>query len=54
MDVNDVNNAASVVIALGDVNAARVAVFGGSHGGLLGAHLAGQFPGRLSFLTVEN
>ena len=45
MDVNDVNDAASAVIARGGIDASRVAVFGGSHGGLLIAHLAGQFQG---------
>lgn len=45
MDVADVDAAVSLVLSRGRVDPARVAVFGGSHGGLLAAHLSAQHPG---------
>ncbi len=48
MDVHDVNDAASFVLEQypDSFDPAQIAVFGGSHGGLLAAHLSAQFPGK--------
>jgi acylaminoacyl-peptidase len=41
-DVNDVLTALEFVIKKGLIDASRVAVVGGSHGGFLTTHLIGQ------------
>ena len=48
------NNAATRVLEAGLANPARVAVFGGSHGGLLAGHLSAQFPTRYRACVMRN
>jgi len=42
------------VLDQGLADPARVGVYGGSHGGLLGAHLTGQHPGRYRAAVLRN
>eukprot|EP00054_Salpingoeca_dolichothecata_P010788 m.60003 g.60003 ORF g.60003 m.60003 type:complete len:749 (-) comp19148_c2_seq2:91-2337(-) len=53
-DVNDVNDAVSRVIIEGFADPNKVVVYGGSHGGLLSAHLTGQFPDRYKACVMRN
>ncbi|CAI5472870.1 unnamed protein product [Closterium sp. Yama58-4] len=53
-DVADVVEAIDRVVELGYVDAARMAVIGGSHGGFLAAHLIGQEPDRFRTAVLRN
>ena len=53
-DVNDTNDAVSSAIKEYKLDDSKVVVFGGSHGGLLGAHLTGQFPQRYKAAVLRN
>ena len=53
-DVNDTNDAVTSAIKEYTLDASKVVVFGGSHGGLLGAHLTGQFPQRYKAAVLRN
>lgn len=53
-DVADVLRALDLVIAKGLVDAKKVAVLGGSHGGFLSAHLIGQAPDRFVTAAIIN
>ena len=55
MDVQDCNDAVTRALAhCADLDASKVAVFGGSHGGLLAAHLTAQFPDRYGAAVMRN
>ncbi|KAJ6810582.1 putative acylamino-acid-releasing enzyme isoform X1 [Iris pallida] len=53
-DVTDVLTALDFVTEKGLVDASRVAVLGGSHGGFLATHLIGQAPDRFTVAAVHN
>ncbi|XP_021757135.1 acylamino-acid-releasing enzyme 1-like isoform X2 [Chenopodium quinoa] len=53
-DVNDVLTAIDHVVGLKLAEPPRIAVFGGSHGGFLSAHLIGQAPEKFSVAAVWN
>ncbi|RHY86632.1 hypothetical protein DYB37_009611 [Aphanomyces astaci] len=55
-DVTDCHHAVSHVLAkyAGRLDASRVHVSGGSHGGFLGAHLIGQFPSFYKSAVLRN
>ncbi|XP_038972532.1 acylamino-acid-releasing enzyme 1 isoform X3 [Phoenix dactylifera] len=53
-DVNDVLAALDYVTGKGLVDASKVAVLGGSHGGFLTTHLIGQAPDRFVVAAVRN
>eukprot|EP00053_Salpingoeca_punica_P017148 m.164143 g.164143 ORF g.164143 m.164143 type:complete len:727 (-) comp17128_c3_seq1:260-2440(-) len=53
-DVEDCNRATSYVLEQGLASPDKVAVFGGSHGGFLTAHLSGQFPDRYKVAMLRN
>jgi acylaminoacyl-peptidase len=53
-DVDDVNTAVTRVLDEKLAAPNRVCVYGGSHGGLLGAHLTGQFPERYKAAALRN
>ncbi|KNA20264.1 hypothetical protein SOVF_053960 [Spinacia oleracea] len=53
-DVNDVLTAIDHVIGLKLADPPRIAVFGGSHGGFLSAHLIGQAPDMFSVAAIWN
>ncbi|CAI5968411.1 unnamed protein product [Closterium sp. NIES-64] len=53
-DVADVLEAIDRVVELGYVDAARMAVIGGSHGGFLAGHLIGQEPDRFRTAVLRN
>ncbi|XP_020244882.1 acylamino-acid-releasing enzyme 1-like isoform X2 [Asparagus officinalis] len=53
-DVNDVLTALDYAIEKGLVDASKVAVLGGSHGGFLTTHLIGQAPDRFVVAAVRN
>lgn len=53
--MQDVNETVSAALAAKSrLDAGRVAVFGGSHGGLLAAHLSAQFPERYRVSIMRN
>ncbi len=54
MDVADVDRAVTRVLEMNLADPRRVCVYGGSHGGLLGAHLSAQFPGRYRAAVLRN
>jgi len=56
LDVNDVNDSVSCALAdnAGKINPQQVVIHGGSHGGLLGAHLTAQFPERYKAAVLRN
>ncbi|CAI5979169.1 unnamed protein product [Closterium sp. NIES-65] len=53
-DVADVLEAIDRVVELGYVDASRMAVIGGSHGGFLAGHLIGQEPDRFRTAVLRN
>lgn len=53
-DVTDVLTALDYVTAKGLVDASKVTVLGGSHGGFLTTHLIGQAPDRFTAAAVRN
>ncbi|KAK9806703.1 hypothetical protein WJX73_010367 [Symbiochloris irregularis] len=53
-DVADCIASLDAVIALGCVDESRIAVMGGSHGGLLTGHLVGQHPQRFKCAVLRN
>ncbi|GJP44976.1 hypothetical protein CLOM_g4369 [Closterium sp. NIES-68] len=53
-DVSDVLEAIDRVVELGYVDASRMAVIGGSHGGFLAGHLIGQEPDRFRTAVLRN
>ncbi|KAG8091598.1 hypothetical protein GUJ93_ZPchr0012g20436 [Zizania palustris] len=53
-DVSDVLMALDYVIKKGLIDASRVAVVGGSHGGFLTTHLIGQAPGTFAAAAARN
>ncbi|CAI5509579.1 unnamed protein product [Closterium sp. Naga37s-1] len=53
-DVADLLEAIDRVVELGYVDAARMAVIGGSHGGFLAGHLIGQEPDRFRTAVLRN
>ncbi|KAB8112754.1 hypothetical protein EE612_051449, partial [Oryza sativa] len=53
-DVNDVLTALDFVIKKGLIDASKVAVVGGSHGGFLTTHLIGQAPGTFVAAAARN
>jgi acylaminoacyl-peptidase len=54
LDVEDCLRALAAAVAAEHSDPARVAVFGGSHGGFLGAHLIGQHPSRFRAACLRN
>eukprot|EP00042_Codosiga_hollandica_P047829 m.524910 g.524910 ORF g.524910 m.524910 type:complete len:161 (+) comp57534_c1_seq6:438-920(+) len=56
LDVADVNTAIDLALTANptEFDPAKVVVFGGSHGGLLGAHLTGQHPDRYKVAVLRN
>jgi len=54
LDVADCMAALDAAVSRGLVDGARTAVWGGSHGGFLGAHLAGQHPQRFFAACLRN
>eukprot|EP00047_Mylnosiga_fluctuans_P014341 m.37631 g.37631 ORF g.37631 m.37631 type:complete len:693 (+) comp5455_c0_seq1:1276-3354(+) len=54
LDVADVDAAVSHVLDAKLADPARVGVYGGSHGGLLGAHMTGQHPQRYKAAVLRN
>ena len=53
-DVQDVDAAVSRALVAGLADPRNVCVFGGSHGGLLGAHLTAQLPERYRAAVLRN
>ena len=53
-DVEDCVAALDLVVGKRYVDASKVAVFGGSHGGFLSAHLVGQYPDRFRAAILRN
>ena len=53
-DVSDCMQALNAVLATGLVDASRVFVMGGSHGGFLTTHLISQYPDRFLAAAVRN
>uniref|UniRef100_K1Q067 acylaminoacyl-peptidase n=1 Tax=Magallana gigas TaxID=29159 RepID=K1Q067_MAGGI len=53
-DVKDCQEVAESVIKLDQIDENKVAVFGGSHGGFLTAHLIGQYPGFYKAACCRN
>ena len=55
LDVKDCHNALTTVLeAMPTIDAERVFVFGGSHGGFLAAHLIGQYPQMFKGAAMRN
>ena len=54
-DVKDCHEAASAAVsALPQLSAAKVVLMGGSHGGSLVTHLAGQYPASYRAVVARN
>ena len=54
MDVHDCHASLQTAISAGLVDAARIVVTGGSHGGFLTGHMVGQYPDTFKAAVMRN